>query len=149
MKETQNKLYIAYGSNMNIEQMCKRCPDAYIVGKSAIDNYELLFRGTRNHSGVATIEPKLNSSVPVLVWNISNLDEIFLDRYEGYPYLYTKKEVQIKLAGKKVTAMIYIMNDGHDLGLPSRYYEKIIRDSYKSIGFSELTLDLAIANSKY
>ena len=37
------KLYIAYGSNLNLEQMKFRCPTAKLVGKGTIENYELQF----------------------------------------------------------------------------------------------------------
>lgn len=40
-------LYIAYGSNLNLPQMAKRCPTAEVVGASRLKNYELLFRGSR------------------------------------------------------------------------------------------------------
>lgn len=35
------KLYIAYGSNLNINQMKYRCPTAKLVGKGVVENYEL------------------------------------------------------------------------------------------------------------
>ena len=53
MEET---LYFAYGSNINLEQMEHRCPDAQLVGPVTLQNYELQFRG----SGFATVSPKLN-----------------------------------------------------------------------------------------
>lgn len=59
MKKKQ--LYIAYGSNINLEQMAFRCPHSSVVGDSEIKDYELEFRG------VATIVPKENASVPVLI----------------------------------------------------------------------------------
>ena len=74
-KATQERLYIAYGSNLNLPQMERRCPTAKVVGTSEIKNYELLFRG------VATVEPKEGASVPVLLWKIEALDEAALDRY--------------------------------------------------------------------
>ena len=40
-----NTLYFAYGSNINLNQMEHRCPDASVVGPVFLDNYELLFRG--------------------------------------------------------------------------------------------------------
>ena len=43
--------YIAYGSNLNREQMALRCPDAKVVGIGEIKDYELLFRGNRNGGG--------------------------------------------------------------------------------------------------
>ena len=38
------KLYIAYGSNLNLEQMKFRCPTAKLVGKGIVENYELQFK---------------------------------------------------------------------------------------------------------
>ena len=32
MKNSKSKLYIAYGSNLNLEQMKRRCPTAEVVG---------------------------------------------------------------------------------------------------------------------
>lgn len=49
-----DKLYFAYGSNINLEQMDYRCPDATVVGPVVLENYELLFR----RGGFATIVPK-------------------------------------------------------------------------------------------
>lgn len=49
------RLYIAYGSNINLEQMSNRCPNSKVVGKEMLKGYELEFRG------VATIVPKDNA----------------------------------------------------------------------------------------
>ena len=57
----KNKLYIAYGSNLNLPQMAHRCPSAKVVGASEIKNYALVFRGGRS-GAVATIEPCEGSS---------------------------------------------------------------------------------------
>ncbi len=51
------KLYIAYGSNMDEEQMAFRCPTATLVGTAIVEGYELIFKGSRTGS-YATIEPK-------------------------------------------------------------------------------------------
>ena len=50
------RLYIAYGSNINLEQMAFRCPNSKIVGTRMIPGYELEFRG------VATIVPKKDAA---------------------------------------------------------------------------------------
>ena len=39
------RLYIAYGSNINLEQMANRCPNSKIVSKEMLKGYELEFRG--------------------------------------------------------------------------------------------------------
>ena len=129
-----NKRYIAYGSNLNLEQMAYRCPTAKAVGVSDLKDYRLLFRGA--HAGaVATIEPFKGGSVPVLVWEVTPADEASLDRYEGWPFLYRKEEVKIKLNGRNIKTFIYIMNDGRPLGQPSSYYYTTIMEGYKDAGF--------------
>jgi gamma-glutamylcyclotransferase (GGCT)/AIG2-like uncharacterized protein YtfP len=141
-----NKLYIAYGSNLNLEQMVNRCPTAKAVGVSKINNYRLLFRGA--HAGaVATIEPYKGGSVPVLIWEITSADEAALDRYEGWPYLYRKEILKVKLGGKYVTAMVYIMNEGRPFGQPSCYYYSTILDGYKSADFNIDILRNAVSDS--
>lgn len=71
------RLYLAYGSNINLEQMAKRCPNSKVIGTAMIPDYELEFRG------VATIVPKKGAEVPVLMWEIDQQDEINLNHYEG------------------------------------------------------------------
>ena len=41
----KRKKYIAYGSNLNLEQMARRCPTAKVIGAGEIRDHELLFRG--------------------------------------------------------------------------------------------------------
>lgn len=130
----QKKLYLAYGSNLNREQMAARCPTARVIGMSVLKDYRLLFRGP--HAGaVATVEPYKGGSVPVLVWELTPTDEAALDRYEGWPFLYGKETVKVKLDGKSVKAMVYIMNGGRPLGQPSCYYYSVILKGYKEAGF--------------
>jgi gamma-glutamylcyclotransferase (GGCT)/AIG2-like uncharacterized protein YtfP len=129
------KLYLAYGSNLNLKQMAHRCPTARVVGTSEMKDYRLLFRGA--HAGaVATVEPFKGGSVPVLVWETTSADEASLDHYEGWPFLYRKETVQAKLKGKSIKAFVYIMNDGRPLGMPSCYYYNTIMEGYKDAGFN-------------
>lgn len=129
------RLYLAYGSNLNIKQMAQRCPTARVVGASEMKDYRLLFRGAHAAS-VATVEPSKGESVPVLVWEVKPSDEASLDRYEGWPFLYRKEMVQVKLKGKSIKAFVYIMNEGRPLGQPSSYYYTTIMEGYKDAGFN-------------
>lgn len=36
-------LYISYGSNMNIEQMSRRCPHTKVVGNGKLYGWKLVF----------------------------------------------------------------------------------------------------------
>lgn len=136
-------LYVAYGSNLNLEQMSLRCPTAKIVGTSELDGYEMLFRGN-NRCGVATVEPLENGKVPVLIWDIQQSDLEALDRYEGYPFFYDRKNIDVKHGQEIVSAMIYIMNEGINLSTPSEAYYTIIYKGYKSAGFDIDILDKAV-----
>lgn len=42
------KKYIAYGSNMNLEQMEYRCPGATVTGKGWLQDHRLFFAGRTN-----------------------------------------------------------------------------------------------------
>ncbi|MBU5310437.1 gamma-glutamylcyclotransferase [Tissierella carlieri] len=133
-KDSNHKLYIAYGSNLNLNQMKYRCPTAKVIGTSELKDYELVFRGS-SRSAVATIEPCEGSTVPVLLWSIKPDDEKALDRYEGYPSFYGKSGVDITVGNYKATAMIYIMTEGYKLGNPSDSYLKTIEEGYIDAGF--------------
>ena len=144
--DKHSKLYAAYGSNLNREQMADRCPTARVLGASVMEDWRLLFRGA--HAGaVATVEPFEGGSVPVLVWEISPADEAALDRYEGWPFFYRKETVQIKLNGKTISAMVYIMNEGRPLGQPSCYYYAAILEGYRAAGFDVEILHQATIDS--
>lgn len=136
-------LYIAYGSNLNLSQMEQRCPTARVIGTSEIKDYELVFRGSR-YSAVATIEPCEGSNVPILLWGIQPEDEKSLDRYEGYPNSYEKENMEIVLNSSTVSAMVYVMTPGHELGIPSERYKISIEEGYMDAGFDTDILQNAI-----
>ena len=45
------RLYVAYGSNLNISQMAYRCPTAKLYGTGVIENYALQFKGSPESIG--------------------------------------------------------------------------------------------------
>lgn len=122
-------LYIAYGSNLNLEQMAARCPYATVYGVGQLNNWELIYRGARTNAH-ATIRRSKGNTVPVLVWEISDYDECRLDRYEGYPIYYIKKDIMVDIGGKKKKAMVYIMDESRHPGRPSPLYIQTIRQGY-------------------
>lgn len=129
MKETL-KVYGAFGSNINVPQMAKRCPGASIIGKGKLKDYKLTFRGT--NIGVANVEPKKGRTVPILLWGITNECEKALDIYEGYPRLYVKKEVDVVMDDEVIKAMIYVMTPRYETSpaQPSRGYLDTIWQGY-------------------
>lgn len=134
------KLYIAYGSNLNIGQMKYRCPEARPYAVGILKNWKLVFRGQKTNSH-ATIIRRAGSVVPVLVWKITERDEFMLDRYEGYPTYYFKKNIMVHINGRKKLAMVYIMNASRQPGIPSLRYSNVIKQ-----GYIDNDLDLSILN---
>ena len=120
-------LYGAYGSNLDVEQMSYRCPNATKVGKMTLHDYELVFRN------VADVRTKRNGSVELGLWEITVGCEEKLDTYEGYPVLYDK----IKIASPDLEyefgynqVMIYQMVDREWLAPPSESYLQGIIQGY-------------------
>lgn len=136
----QKRYYLAYGSNLNIGQMRYRCPSARIIGTAVIDDYRLLFKGSKTGSYL-TIEPMTGRSVPVAVWSVTEDDEHRLDCYEGYPGFYYKKELAVTVKGIKTGKLrrrrcfVYIMHEKRPLGLPSNAYLETCCEGYMDFGF--------------
>ena len=132
------KLYFAYGSNINLKQMAYRCPDAHMVSPIILENYELLFRGNTRGNGVATIAPKEGGQVHGLLWRITPACEQSLDLYGGYPRLYEKEQVTVRDSeGKQLTVMAYVMTGDErwmSPTMPSAFYYRGIQDGYRQNG---------------
>lgn len=137
------RYYISYGSNLSVAQMAHRCPDAKVVGMAAIKDWKLVFRVHAN------IEPCKARVVPVLIWEISGRDERNLDLYEGYPSYYYKQDMTVTMTdldGKnpqEITAMVYLMNDGHPIRTPMKGYYDTLEEGYTRFGFNTHLLELA------
>jgi len=140
-----NRLFAAYGAGINRAEMVKRCPTAKLLGESTLRNHRLVFRGS-HAAAVANIEPAKGCSVPVLVWNITLVDEAALDLYEGFPHLYEKQQVKIRLDGMLVSCMAYVMRGDRPLGKPSAFYYSTLLEGYREAGFDPNILKAAVQN---
>ena len=142
------RYYIAYGSNLSVEHMRYRTPDAKIVGKGILRGWQLLFRS------FATITENPAYTTPVLVWDISEEDEKNLDIYEGFPDFYAKRELPVTVTpisgGQplELTAMVYIMTERYNTkSLPSISYYNILDSGYEMFGFDKTILRQALMES--
>ena len=141
MRNSRITIYIAYGSNMNIEQMKRRCPNSKEIGKGILKDYKLVFKG------VADIIKCPGAEVPIAIWEITEKCEISLDRYEGYPRLYRKEYVTIEINGKEEIAMVYVMNYGR-IAPPNAYYYNVIKQGYEDFDINITPLKVALAESR-
>ena len=130
-------LYAAYGSNLNVFQMQHRCPDAEIVTKGFLDGYRLMFKGSKTGSYL-TVEREAGCKVPIGIWRVSDRDLHRLDMYEGYPNFYYRKQILVPCEdGRRHRALIYIMHEDHQLGMPDQYYINTCEQGYKDFGFDQ------------
>lgn len=136
----KKRYYIAYGSNLNVQQMRWRCPGARIIGTSELKNYRLMFKGSKTDSYL-TIEPETGCTVPVAVWEVTEQDELTLDRYEGYPSFYYKKEMVLGIKGirtgkiRRRRVFVYIMHEDRPYGIPTSSYMSTCGQGYRFFGF--------------
>ena len=125
--------YGAYGSNLNKEQMKKRCPLSNPIISFHIVGWKLVFKG------VADIEKDKNSKVLLGLYSITADCEKALDYYEDFPELYTKTYFYKELLGKKIKVMVYVMNNMYKYSIPSRNYFLAIKK-----GYSDWNLDSSV-----
>lgn len=136
-------LYFAYGSNLNRAQMRRRCPGARPVLPAWLVGFRLTFRGRPPKSGVADVQPDPLGRVPGALWRIGVDDLAALDRYEGYPYLYGRRQVQVETAEGVHTALIYVMQPGFPPAPPHPRYYEVIRQGYADWGLDPAWLEAA------
>lgn len=152
IRDTKKRYYIAYGSNLHIWQMQMRCPHAKVLGTAKLQGWELLFKGSKTGSYL-TIEKSDTETVPVVIWEVTDSDEAALDRYEGYPIFYHKKEIRLQCKEltsgrhRTVTGFAYIMDESRPLGIPTDYYLRVCRAGYEHFGFDPAILMQAVQRS--
>lgn len=147
MEKKNERLYIAYGSNLNVGQMRFRCPRARLVGTAEIEGWRLLFR-----RGYLTIEKAKGHKVPVGIWSVTPSDERSLDRYEGYPNFYVKRDFTLDIAteggvSKEAKCFAYIMADGFSLAMPTDTYFITCSEGYDDFGFDHDVLERALVET--
>ncbi len=141
------RIYIAYGSNMSEGQMARRCPDAVLAGTGRICGYELLFKGSLTGC-YATIEKKKDAFVPVVLWRISAADERRLDVYEGFPRFYYKKDMAVETDSGILHGLVYIMHEDRRPRIPGDWYYQNIERDYRKFGFDLSVLRAGLRHSR-
>lgn len=124
--------------------MTELCPSAQFLGCSVLEGYQLQFRGDSNNA-YATIIQNQQCKVPVTVWNIANIDEVALDKYEDFPHLYVKEYHVVQLGDTPVEGMLYKMID-KEQNKPSEQYYMMLVEAYKEHNFALELLESVLEN---
>ncbi|OBK27691.1 replication protein [Mycobacterium asiaticum] len=96
--------YFAYGSNLCVEQMAKRCPDAGDPRPALLCDHDWLI----NERGVATVEPVAGTEVHGVLWQLSDHDLTVLDSAEGVPVRYRRDRLTVYTDTGPAPAWVYI-----------------------------------------
>lgn len=146
--------YLAYGSNLHVAQMQRRCPGALPVGTAVLAGWRLAFRGSKT-GAYLTIVPDGRARVPVGVWRITPEHEHALDFYEGFPSFYQKQEVRVLMTPLEshggeprwITGMVYVMDPTRPAGVPTQRYVDTCAVGYSCFGFNRAPLLRAVSAS--
>jgi hypothetical protein len=138
MKEEKVMLYFAYGSNLNVAAMKRRCPRSRKVGALILPDARLVFRH------VADVEYSKGSRCPGGLWRITDKCEETLDRYEGVEGgLYSKIYIRLLYNGKERRCLVYQMNE-NGIAPPGEGYLSTIAQGYRDFGLDLGELDQAL-----
>lgn len=91
--------YFAYGSNMDVEQMRRRCPDSKRVGVAVLDDHKIAFTrfSANRNSAAADVLVSPGKQVWGILYEVSSADLEKLDVAEGVPTAYRRSELSVSL----------------------------------------------------
>jgi phage replication-related protein YjqB (UPF0714/DUF867 family) len=114
--------YFAYGSNLCVTQMLRRCPDAIDPRPATLADHDWLI----NQRGVATVEPFNGALVHGVLWQISEHDLATLDRAEGVPVRYRRDRMVVHTDHGPAEAWVYVDHRVEPGAPRAGYLERII-----------------------
>jgi gamma-glutamylcyclotransferase (GGCT)/AIG2-like uncharacterized protein YtfP len=98
--------YFAYGSNMDIAAMARRCPASRPLGHARLARHRFAIL----QAGYATVVRDPNAAVHGLLYDLALADVATLDRYEDIARGLYRKLVQpvLRKEGGPVRALVYV-----------------------------------------
>jgi gamma-glutamylcyclotransferase (GGCT)/AIG2-like uncharacterized protein YtfP len=120
--------YFAYGSNMNWEQMKRRCPSTQFVCVASLKDYRFaIARHSRlRNCGTANIFGDMGSEVWGIVYDVSDQDLILLDGFEDG---YRREKLLVSAGGDSqgsLEVLVYIAEKEETVPLPKPEYKRLI-----------------------
>ena len=122
--------YFAYGSNLNHAQMAERCKGSKFIKRALLKDYRFVYDSYAGHreGAVANIVQAIGSEVWGALYEISKENLRELDKYEGYPTAYQRKEFEVQDDDGHLIRAIAYYRTGKTEGKPSKGYELIVSD---------------------
>ncbi len=132
-------LYFAFGSNMNLPQMKKRCPGSRLLSAATLENFQFVYDGKSERWGgaVGNVISAPGKRVIGGLFEIKDGDLMSLDQYEGFPIRYKRKELPVKKQDGEVVFAIVYFREGEKPGLPSDSYRVAVVEGARDCGVPE------------
>jgi gamma-glutamylcyclotransferase (GGCT)/AIG2-like uncharacterized protein YtfP len=116
-------LYFAYGANMDVGAMAKRCPSSRSLGLARLPRHRWIISA----DGYANVLRDPRREVLGLLWELALSDMPALDRFEDVPRLY-RKVTQPVIAAAGIRRAIVYLGRSTEPGRPrSGYLEDVLR----------------------
>ena len=144
-------VYFAFGSNLDLAQMRRRCPSAVPQARATLHGYRIAFAGhsTTWGGGVATVVHDHDAKVEGMIYLLSVQDLAALDRFEGAPFVYERRmKTVVDEQGRRRRVQVYrIADELAEEALPGpRYFDTIVR-AYQRLGFDRAPLADAVGGA--
>jgi gamma-glutamylcyclotransferase (GGCT)/AIG2-like uncharacterized protein YtfP len=116
-------VYFAYGSNMDVAAMARRCPRSRVLGAGRLARHRFALMP----EGYATVVRDPRRSVHGLLWDLALSDVRALDAYEEVGRGLYRKVIQpvIRQSGGAVQALVYVGRGDSGHAQPG-YMESVI-----------------------
>ena len=120
--------YFAYGSNMNWEQMQRRCPSSEFLCVARLPDYSFAIarHSQLRKCGTANIFAKAGTEVWGILYRVTPQDFLTLDRFEDG---YRRENVLVVASGdgeRPIEALAYIAKKEDNAPLPNDEYKRLV-----------------------
>jgi gamma-glutamylcyclotransferase (GGCT)/AIG2-like uncharacterized protein YtfP len=127
-------LYFAYGSNMDMAAMARRCPASRPLGLARLARHRFAIL----QAGYATVVRDPRSTVHGILYDLALADVAALDRYEDIARGLYRKATQpvLRKEGGSVRALVYV-GAGPSEGRPRPGYMEGLIEAARTAGLPE------------
>lgn len=125
--------YFAYGSNMSVALMRRKCPAAEPIGPARLDGWRFIVM----RDGYASIVPAAGGAVHGVLWRVTPRDLAALNAYESIDSgLYVRRVLPIRCGAGRKPALAYVSPNRAE-GRPRPGYQAVVVAAARAWKFPE------------
>ena len=139
----------AYGSNMHLGDLSRwhrererPAPRIHRVEVAVLHDHDLCwdYHSRSRGAGAANVAPSAGAQVPGLLLHVDTPTFDNLDLKEGYPSVYDRRELPLRVGDDEVLAWVYAVTDAHrrpHFVPPKAGYRQLMLDAAQRHGFGD------------